>query len=68
MTEARASSRGSSRLTPRHPAKGDQGNVVSRLFASLRLFISQIVDELRKVGRTPRSPKRVSGSATASSE
>ena len=31
--------------------KGRQGNPVSRLFSSISLFISQILDELRKVVR-----------------
>ena len=34
---------------------GRSGNPVSRLFASLGLFISQILDELRKVVRPTRS-------------
>ena len=36
--------------------KGDQpGNPISRLFGRLGLFISQILDELRKVVRPTRS-------------
>jgi preprotein translocase subunit SecE len=34
---------------------GKSGNPVSRLFGSLGLFISQILDELRKVVRPTRS-------------
>jgi preprotein translocase subunit SecE len=48
VTEARASSRGSGRATRQHAR---QSNVISRLFSSLGLFISQILDELRKVVR-----------------
>ncbi len=48
MTEARAGNRGSGRAAQRRPR---QGNPVSRLFQSLGLFISQIIDELRKVVR-----------------
>jgi preprotein translocase subunit SecE len=48
MTEARAGNRGSGRAAQRRPR---QGNPVSRLFQSLGLFISQILDELRKVVR-----------------
>ena len=55
MTEARAGSRGSGRAAQR---RRQQGNVVSRLFGSLGLFISQIIDELRKVVR-PTGPELV---------
>ena len=48
MTEARAGSRGSGRAAHRRPR---QTNPVGRLFQSLGLFISQIIDELRKVVR-----------------
>ena len=51
MTEARAGNRGSGRAAQRRPR---QGNPVSRLFQSLGLFISQIIDELRKVVRPTR--------------
>ena len=52
MTEARAGSRGSDRTARRRP---QAGNPVSRLVQSLGLFLSQIIDELRKVVRpTPR--------------
>lgn len=33
---------------------GKQGNVFSRLFASIALFVAQIIDELRKVVRPTR--------------
>ena len=52
MTEARAGNRGSGRAAQRRPR---QGNPVSRLFQALGLFISQILDELRKVVRPTRS-------------
>ena len=42
MTEARAGNRGSGRAAQRRPR---QGNPVSRLFQSLGLFISQIIDD-----------------------
>ena len=43
--------------TTRTPRKGDRGsgNALSRLFGSIGLFISQILDELRKVVRPTRS-------------
>ncbi len=43
--------------TPSRPAKGRErgGNPVSRWFRRLQLFISQILDELRKVVRPTRS-------------
>jgi preprotein translocase subunit SecE len=44
---ARGSGRGS------RPAR-KQGNVVTRLFSAVGLFISQIIDELRKVVRPTR--------------
>ena len=47
MTEARAGSRGSGRAAHRRPRRPPVG----RLFQSLGLFISQIIDELRKVVR-----------------
>ena len=50
MTEARAGSRGSGRAAGSH-RRPRQTNPVSRLFQSLGLFISQIIDELRKVVR-----------------
>lgn len=49
MTETSAGSRGSGRATQKR--RGRQGNPVSRLFQSLALFVSQILDELRKVVR-----------------
>ena len=48
VTDASAGSRDSGRAT-RKRAPG--GNPVTRLLASLRLFVSQIIDELRKVVR-----------------
>ena len=52
MTDVGAKTRG----TGRGGRKGDQrGNAISRLFGSLGLFISQILDELRKVVRPTRS-------------
>jgi preprotein translocase subunit SecE len=43
--------------TPSRPAKGQErsGNPFSRWFRALGLFISQILDELRKVVRPTRS-------------
>jgi preprotein translocase subunit SecE len=43
--------------TPSRPAKGRErgGNPVSRWFRRLQLFVSQILDELRKVVRPTRS-------------
>lgn len=44
--------------TPRSRASGhaapQQGNVVTRFFAAIRLFLRQILDELRKVVRPTR--------------
>ncbi len=51
MTQLGARTRG-----PRHPGtRGEQGNALVRLLGSLRLFVSQILDELRKVVRPTRS-------------
>ncbi len=52
MTEVGARTRG-----PRRPGaqRDGDGNAVARLFGSLRLFVSQILDELRKVVRPTRS-------------
>jgi preprotein translocase subunit SecE len=43
--------------TPSRPAKGSErgGNALSRWFRRLKLFVSQILDELRKVVRPTRS-------------
>ena len=43
--------------TPSRPAKGKDrgGNPISRWFRALGLFVSQILDELRKVVRPTRS-------------
>ena len=43
--------------TPSKPTKGKErsGNPISRWFRALGLFISQILDELRKVVRPTRS-------------
>lgn len=51
MTNVGAQPRGSRRSG----SKGPEGNPVSRFFASVGLFISQILDELRKVVRPTRS-------------
>jgi len=52
VTDVGAQARG----TGRKGRKSDQrGNPISRLFGSLGLFISQILDELRKVVRPTRS-------------
>jgi preprotein translocase subunit SecE len=52
VTDVSADTRGSGRTG----RKGDRGgNPVSRLFRSVALFISQILDELRKVVRPTRS-------------
>ena len=52
MTDVSAETRDSGR-TGRKSDRG--GNPVSRFFKSLSLFISQILDELRKVVRPTRS-------------
>ena len=52
MTDVSAETRGSGR-TGRKSDRG--GNPFSRFFRSLSLFISQILDELRKVVRPTRS-------------
>jgi len=43
--------------TPSRPAKGKErgGNPISRWWRALTLFVSQILDELRKVVRPTRS-------------
>jgi preprotein translocase subunit SecE len=43
--------------TPSKPPKGKErsGNPISRWFRALKLFVSQILDELRKVVRPTRS-------------
>ncbi len=43
--------------TPSRPAKGRErgGNPISRWFRRIQLFVSQILDELRKVVRPTRS-------------
>jgi len=43
--------------TPSKPAKGKErgGNPIGRWFRALTLFVSQILDELRKVVRPTRS-------------
>ena len=51
MTETSAGSRGSGGAKRASRKRDRQGNPVSRLFASIGLFISQILDELRKVVR-----------------
>jgi preprotein translocase subunit SecE len=52
VTNVSADTRGSGR-TGRKTDKG--GNPISRLFGSVSLFVSQILDELRKVVRPTRS-------------
>ena len=52
MTDVSAQTRGSGR-TSRKGGKG--GNPVSRFFHSISLFVSQILDELRKVVRPTRT-------------
>ena len=52
VTDVSADTRGSGR-TGRRSDKG--GNPISRLFRSMSLFVSQILDELRKVVRPSRS-------------
>ena len=52
MTDVSAGTRGSGR-TSRKGGKG--GNPVSRFFRAVSLFVSQILDELRKVVRPTRS-------------
>ena len=52
MTDVSASTRGSGGRTGRKRDPG--GNPLSRLFRSLSLFISQILDELREVVRPTR--------------
>ena len=43
--------------SPSRPAKGQEssGNPISRWFRALQLFVSQILDELRKVVRPTRA-------------
>ena len=53
VTDVSADTRGSGR-TGRKGAK-KSGNPISRLFRSVSLFVSQILDELRKVVRPTRS-------------
>ncbi len=48
MTETSAGPRGSGRATRK---RARQGNPVSRLLQAISLFVSQILDELRKVVR-----------------
>ncbi len=51
MTETSAGPRGAGRADRGQRKHGQPGNPVSRLVQSLGLFISQILDELRKVVR-----------------
>jgi preprotein translocase subunit SecE len=53
VTELSAQTRGSGRAGRGRRGRG--GNPVSRLFSAVGLFISQILDELRKVVRPTRS-------------
>lgn len=52
MTNVSADTRGSGRTSRK---RGQAGNPVSRFFRSMSLFVSQILDELRKVVRPTRS-------------
>ena len=52
MTDVSADTRGSGRAGRK---TGRGGNPVTRFFRSLSLFVSQILDELRKVVRPTRS-------------
>ena len=52
MTETSTADAAGARRARRDAPK--QGNVVSRLFSALALFITQILDELRKVVRPTR--------------
>ncbi len=51
MTETSAGPRGAGRADGGQGKHGQKGNPLSRLVQSLGLFISQILDELRKVVR-----------------
>ena len=52
VTDVSADTRGSGRKTGK---PGKRGNPISRFFRSVSLFVSQILDELRKVVRPTRS-------------
>ena len=52
MTDVSAETRGSGRTSRKG---GRSGNPVSRFFHALSLFVSQILDELRKVVRPTRN-------------
>ncbi|WP_337794817.1 preprotein translocase subunit SecE [Pedococcus badiiscoriae] len=52
MTDVSADTRGSGRTGRK---RDDGGNPISRFFRSMNLFVSQILDELRKVVRPTRS-------------
>ena len=52
MTDVSAGTRGSGRTSRKG---GKNGNPVSRFFRAVSLFVSQILDELRKVVRPTRS-------------
>ncbi|GAA4708746.1 hypothetical protein GCM10025782_00900 [Pedococcus ginsenosidimutans] len=52
MTDVSAETRGSGRTSRKG---GRSGNPVSRFFRALSLFVSQILDELRKVVRPTRA-------------
>ena len=53
VTDVSADTRGSGRTGRKGDKRG--GNPVSRFFGSVSLFVSQILDELRKVVRPTRS-------------
>ncbi|HEX2704217.1 MAG TPA: preprotein translocase subunit SecE [Candidatus Lustribacter sp.] len=52
MAETSAATRDSGRVSRK---RGQSGNPVSRFLRSMSLFVSQIIDELRKVVRPTRS-------------
>jgi preprotein translocase subunit SecE len=52
VTDVSADTRGSGRTGRK---TGKRGNPISRFWHSVRLFVSQIIDELRKVVRPTRS-------------
>jgi preprotein translocase subunit SecE len=52
VTDVSAQTRGSGRTSRKG---GKRGNPISRLFRSMSLFVSQILDELRKVVRPTRT-------------
>ena len=51
MSEQRTAPQGARSTSGRQPR---EGNVITRLFASIGLFINQVLDEIRKVVRPTR--------------